>query len=78
MPDEPYKYLLDRQTGPCEDLREHFQPVLTLLQELTNYGTNLIPRCLASVEDRKMKEFVVLNTLLHQVVTMLDGFEVLV
>jgi hypothetical protein len=44
--------------------------------ELVNYGTNLIPRCFESSSRRRV-DAVVLGILLKQVVTMLDGAEVL-
>ncbi len=70
-----YKPLLDRDRA-LNDVRQHLGPWLKLIQDVTNYGTNLIPRCF-STSERKLRDVVVLGILLRQVVAMLDGVEIL-
>lgn len=71
-----FKGLLDREKV-VEDIKKHLKPWTDLLYDLTNYGSNLIPRCFSSSE-RTLKDAVVLAILLRQVVSMLDGVELLV
>ena len=47
MKEEAHKKILDRE-NPRKQVQEHFKDSLELLQEVTNYGTNLIPRCFVS------------------------------
>ena len=75
VPEKEFRALLDRETV-LEHLKEHFVPRLQLIEDVVNYGTNLIPRCMASSE-RKLKDVVLLTILLRQVVGMLDGVQVL-
>lgn len=70
-----FKALLNRDET-IADVKEHLSPWLDLLRDLSNYGSNLIPRCFSS-SARELKDAVVLGTLLRQIVTMLDGVEVL-
>jgi hypothetical protein len=58
------------------NLEEHFNEVLSLVTELVNYGSNLIPRCFASSE-RAIPDMVIIGALLQHAVTMLDAIEVL-
>ncbi|MCI0615210.1 DUF5677 domain-containing protein [bacterium] len=76
MRDNPFLALLDRDTVVF-DVKKHFQDEIDLLQELVNYGTNLIPRCFSS-SDRQIADIIILPVLLKHVVTMLDGIEILV
>jgi Family of unknown function (DUF5677) len=68
--------LLDRGKA-LADVKRAFSGQLEMLRDVTNYGTNLIPRCFGS-SDKGLKDVVVLTILLRQVVAMLDGFELLV
>jgi hypothetical protein len=70
-----FKPLLNRDET-ITDIRAHLSPWLDLLRDLSNYGSNLIPRCFSS-SVRGLKDAVVLGTLLRQVGAMLDGAEVL-
>jgi hypothetical protein len=70
-----FKALLNRDET-IANVKEHLSPWLDLLRDLSNYGSNLIPRCFSS-SARGLKDAVVLGTLLRQIVTMLDGVEVL-
>jgi hypothetical protein len=67
--------LLDREKV-LADVKKAFPAQLEMLRDLTNYGSNLIPRCYGS-SDRQLKDIIAVATLLRQVVSMLDGFEVL-
>lgn len=67
--------LLDRD-GVISDIKEHLKPWCKLIEDVTNYGSNLIPRCFISSE-RQLKDAVVLAILLRQVVAMLDGVDIL-
>jgi hypothetical protein len=70
-----YKPLLDRERASA-DVKQHLSPWINLLRDVTNYGTNLIPRCFSSSE-KKLKDVVVIGILLRQAVAMLDGVEIL-
>jgi len=70
-----YKPLLDRGRV-LADIQQHLGPWINLIRDVTNYGTNLIPRCFSS-SDRNLKDVVVIGILLRQVVAMLDGVEIL-
>src|SRR5208282_5602896 len=74
-PETEYKPLLDRDRT-LADVKEHLQPWLRLIRDITSYGTNLIPRCMVS-SDRKLADAIILATLLRQAVAMLDGIEIL-
>jgi len=70
-----YKPLLDRDRVVA-DVNQHLSPWINLIRDVTDYGTNLIPRCFSSSE-KKLKDVVVLGVLLRQAVAMLDGVEIL-
>jgi hypothetical protein len=70
-----FKPLLDRDRALI-DVNRHLRPWLDLIRDVTNYGTNLIPRCFSSSE-KKFKDVVVIGILLRQVVAMLDSVEIL-
>jgi uncharacterized protein DUF5677 len=75
VPESEYKPLLNRDRT-LADVNEHLQPWVRLIRDITNYGTNLVPRCMVS-SDRKVADAIILATLLRQVVAMLDGVEIL-
>jgi hypothetical protein len=70
-----YKPLLDRDRVPT-DIKKYLTPWTDLLEDLTNYGSNLVPRCYSS-SGRGLKDVVVLMILLRQAVAMLDGIGIL-
>lgn len=76
MPENEYKEILDREKH-VKDVTEHFTPQIDLLQDLTNYGSNLIPRLFVS-SDKQLVDIIVIGVLLKQVVSMIDGAELLV
>lgn len=76
MQESEYTDLLNREKQ-IEDVTTHFKPQLDLLIDLTNYGSNLIPRLYASSE-QNLVDVILIGVLLKQVVSMLDGAEVLV
>ena len=54
-----FKPLLDRSKVAAE-IKQHLTPWLTLLEDVTNYGSNLLPRCITS-SARTLKDAVVLG-----------------
>jgi len=75
VPESPHRGLLDRERV-VGGIREHLKPWCDLVEDIANYGSNLIPRCFVS-SGRGLKEIVLLATLLRQVVAMLDGVHIL-
>ncbi len=67
--------LLDRKNAVAQSERI-FSAQLATLRDITNYGTNLIPRSLHS-SARNLGDIVIICVLLRQVVAMLDGIELL-
>src|ERR1700690_1221198 len=58
------------------DVKDHLGLWIDMIREVTDYDSNLLPRCFASSE-RSLKDAVILPILLRQVVAMLDGIEIL-
>lgn len=75
MPDSPLKIILNRDE-PITHVREHFTPQISLLKNLTNYGSNLIVRAFES-SHKGIEDVIVCGVLLKQVVAMLDAIETL-
>jgi len=75
VPESEFKALLDRDKVVAA-IKEHLHPWTDLVNDITNYGTNLIPRCFES-SDRKLKDVMLLAVLLRQVVAMIDGVDIL-
>lgn len=75
MTEEPHKILLDRNLYSVI-IREYFADTLSLLEELVNYGSNLIPRCYQSSE-KKLHDIVILLNFLKQAVSLLDSIHIL-
>jgi len=73
--EQEFTALLDRDKIVA-DIRQHLRPWTDLVQDVVNYGSNLIPRCFTSSE-RDLKDAIVLAILLRQVVAMLDAVDVL-
>jgi hypothetical protein len=71
-----FKPILDRGKHKC-DFDKHFSEVEILLKDITNYGSNLIPRCFASSK-RNLEDTIIIGTLLKQVVAMVDAAEILI
>ena len=76
MKEEPLKALLDKETHIL-DLNEHFSEILNAMQDMTNYGTNLIVRCMTT-SDKDLKDAIAIGVLLRQAVAMFDGLEILI
>jgi len=76
MPDNPNPYLLNRQR-PAAEAKQHFSHILTTVEDIVNYGTNLIIRCLKTA-DVDIVEMVTIGILLKHAVSMLDGMHVLI
>jgi uncharacterized protein DUF5677 len=75
MPDDPHKeiYGID-QVEPF--IKEKLSKPLVFLQNLANYGSNLIPRCFVS-SNRTLTDTVLIGSLLKHAVSMLDGIVIL-
>jgi hypothetical protein len=69
------EFLLDRR-AVRENVQQHLSPGIELLEELVNYGTNLIVRCLHG-SSREMVDLVAVGILLKHAVGMLDSIHVL-
>lgn len=76
MREKEFKIIIDREKAE-QDVKQHFSRHLELLIDLTNYGSNLIPRVFDS-SDKKLVDIVLVCVLLKQVVSMVDAVEVLV
>lgn len=70
-----FKGLLNR-ADTIADAKRIFSAQLDVMVDLTNYGTNLIPRAYNSSQ-KDLKDVVLIAILLRQVVAMLDAIEVL-
>lgn len=75
MKEEPLKEILDRDLYTVF-IREHFKDTLSLLEEVINYGTRLIPRVFESSE-KKLHDIVIIVSLLKQAVGLLDAIHIL-
>lgn len=75
MPTEPHRTLLDRNLYPAL-AKEHFGDSLGLLEELVNYGSNLVPRCFVSSQ-RELHDVVIILNFLKQGVALLDSIHLL-
>jgi hypothetical protein len=72
--DDAHKRLLDRDGAMT--MAANFQDAIDLVNELINYGTNLVVRAFAS-SDRGLKAICVLFVQLRQFLTHLDGISML-
>jgi|GEM_PF-1365596 len=75
MPDKPHLAILDRANFKLE-IEKIFPAQLELLEQLVNYGTNLLPRCLDSSEGR-IPDIVSILSFLKHGVTSLDAISIL-
>jgi hypothetical protein len=71
-----FRGLLHREAA-ISDAKRAFSEQLKVLNDVVNYGTNLIPRCFNSSE-KTLKDIVILGVLTRQVIAMLDAIEILV
>jgi len=76
MADNGYKPLIDRSTS-VEAVQAHFSRHIEVLQDMSNYGSNLIPRCLTS-SNRRLEDAIILGVLLRQAIAMFDAIEILI
>lgn len=74
--ERPHLGVLDRDLHEGH-AREHFSAQLNVLEEVVNYGTNLVISAFTS-SPKDLTEIVLMPILQKQVVSMLDGLEVLV
>jgi hypothetical protein len=73
--EKPLASLLDRDLYSVL-VKEQFTPTLELLEELVNYGSNLIPRCFES-SDKKLHDLIILLNFVKQAVSLLDSIHIL-
>jgi len=75
MTEKPLKSLFDRDEA-CKEAQRYFSTQINLLQDLANYGSNLIARAYNSSK-KALPDAVVCGVLLKQVVAMIDAVETL-
>lgn len=75
MPDEAHSGMLDRTLFRTQ-ISDSFAPQINLLEQLVNYGTNLIIRCFNSSK-RGIPDTVALVSFLKHAVTSLDAIHIL-
>jgi hypothetical protein len=75
MPDDAHNGILDRNLFR-ELIRVPFGPQMELLDQLVNYGTNLIPRCYES-SVKGIPDAVTIGSFLKHAVTVLDAISIL-
>lgn len=75
MRETPHPAILNREEQRAI-AKQHLAKQIALLQDLANYGSNLVIRAFDS-SPKKMTEVVVCGVLLKQVVSMIDAAEVL-
>jgi len=75
MSEKPHEKILHRELH-VHDAKVHYSDQDATLVDIVNYGTNLVPSCLAS-SPGQLADIVVVTVLLKQVVLMLDAFQVL-
>lgn len=76
MVEKEYQPLIDRGTSTGH-VKTHFAGILEVIQDMVNYGSNLIPRCLTS-SNRRLEDAIILGVLLRQAVAMFDAIEILI
>ena len=76
MPDSPHTAILDRNIFRFQ-IEESFASQLEVLEQMVNYGTNLIPRCFDSSE-KKLPDIVCIGSFLKHAVGSLDAIHILV
>lgn len=76
MPETPHQAILDR-TEAEKLIKEHFSTQVALLQEMANYGSNLVVRAYNS-GGKGLGDAIVCGVLLRQVVAMVDAVETLI
>ena len=76
MEEQEYKGLLNRKQN-ISDVEEYFGEFLPVLRDITNYGSNLLVRCLGTSK-RKQHDAIILGVMLRHAITMFDAIEILV
>ena len=74
MSDDPFLPIIDRHTAMVHAQQYHAQ--LSLLEDLVNYGSNLLPRCFHS-SDKNVSHSILLFHLAREVLIQLDTLHVL-
>lgn len=76
MEDKEYQALIDRSTSTSH-VQDNFSGILSVLRDVVNYGSNLIPRCFVS-SSRRLEDAIILGVLVRQIVAMFDAIEILI
>ena len=58
------------------DAKTHYHDILEVMGDMSNYGSNLIPRCF-TISKRGLDDAIVLGIFLKQSVSMFDAIEIL-
>lgn len=75
MPDNPHTAILDRTIFRTL-IGESFSPQMDVLEQMVNYGTNLLPRCYAS-SNKRIPDTVAILSFLKHAVSSLDAIHIL-
>jgi hypothetical protein len=75
MPDKPLASILDREQAK-KHVTEHFADQITMLRDLTDYGSNLVIDAFNSSK-RGLPDILACGVLLKQIVSMLDAVQTL-
>lgn len=76
MAQEPHPQILERRTYE-EIIQKHYSPIVSLLDEVANYGSQLIATSFEASE-KKLHDAVVIAVLLKHIVSLLDAISILV
>jgi hypothetical protein len=71
-----FKLIIDRERHK-NDVQKYYYKHIDFLEDLVNYGSNLIPHSYES-SNKKLEDIIIISVLLKQVVAMVDATEVLI
>ncbi len=69
------KTIVDR-TDPASEFSNYFKKASEVLRDIVDYGAQLVPTAFSN-SSRQMEDIITIGVLLHQVVMMVDGVEIL-
>jgi hypothetical protein len=76
MRESEFKKILDREKHK-DDVQKYFSSQITVLTDMVNYGTWLIPQAYDSSQ-KKLEDIMVITVLFKQVISMIDAMEIIV
>jgi hypothetical protein len=76
MKEKEFKKIIDRERQE-KDAKTYFSAHIELLEDIVNYGSNLVPRAFDSSK-KKLKDVIVVLVLFKHVLSMVDGVEILI